>query len=76
MNRKQVVMSYRFSRLHTLASQIHGYVSEEGSEDDRIHKVPCFHHPVSSELEESAPKDHCAVAGVEELADPCYKPQS
>lgn len=71
-----MVIADRFSRLHTLASQIHGCVSEEDSEDDTVHKVPCFHHPVSSELQESAPKEHCAVAGVGELADPCYKPQS
>jgi len=70
------VSSDSFSRLHTLASQIHGYVSEEDSEDGRVRKVPCFHHPVSSELEESVLKEHCVVAGVEELADPCYKPQS
>lgn len=70
------MISGRFSRLRTLASQIRGDVSEEDSEDDRVRKVPCFHHPVSNELEESAPKERCAAAGVEGLADPCYKPQS
>lgn len=68
--------SDRFPVPRTLASQIHGYVSEEDSEDDRGHKVPSSHHPASSELEKSALKEHHAVAGVEEWADPCYKPQS
>lgn len=76
MNRKWAVTSGRFSRLRTSASQIHGDVSEEDSEDNRVHKASYFHHPVSSELEESAPKERRAAAGVEGLADPCYKPQS
>lgn len=59
-----------------MAFQIHGYASGEDSEDDRVHKVPCFHHPVNSELEESALREHHAVAGVGELAGPYYKPLS